>query len=987
MLSENIIITDIGSTTTKAILLKRINNTYQLIDYETAQTTVEKPFEDVKIGIFRSIKKLENKTGGDFFEEHSKEDDFKLKPDINYYTTSSAGGGLQILVIGLTKSDSATSAEKAAYGVGGVLLDTIAIDDKRTTIEKMHLFDTLHPDIILFCGGVDGGALFSVYRLAEILKLSNPRVKFESELSDQNVENRLKIPLVFAGNKDAEEFITTIFKEKFDLHIVPNLRPTMLEENLAPASDAIHELFMNNVMEQAPGYSKVKKMVNHPIIPTPKGVLNALNILSLSLQQNLLAFDIGGATTDVFTNILGKFYRTVSANFGMSYSIGNVLSESNITDILKYFKAYFDNYTDYEEAVCNYVGNKILYPDQNPQNELQQFIEHILAIQAVKLSKLQHYQMHFRCEQLGFLDKLKTNFKRDKFVEKMYYPSIENRDTFKISDIRIMIAAGGVISHANPLQAVFMSIESLKPEGVTQIWRDKYFISPHLGKLAQADPELAEYLINHDCFERLVLYIRPKYHKFKAGKLCLTLLSDQNISVSVTNNSVIYLDNLTNSKLKIITEKDVFIEDEYCLNYFSNDLPIIIDARNPEDMKPEYLLKALNPYDERELKNCNPTMHVIKEQVVYKTEYQEYKQCLNLPYEGQLMVKEHDEIEPGMLIGENKFEPPKISVILLSSMVGKTLTEEEVRAGILIKEREQISVAQKIFVYEYNDQVFKSQNCFYTPVRGIVEQISYSTGTIIVREIQDYPVKPVFVEIAKQLKIEPKYIKGYLKKKQGEFIYFGEPLAVNSHSGYYSVESPYTGTIQGVDMIKGGVSICYDKEPYQLHAHAFARVTQTRANKEIDIKFKAIRINGKIGFGKENGGFACLFNKADDFSKYKHRIIFCKELIDISTMRKLADNDIKGLICPTISYHDLKEFIGKDIGVALTGNESLPFSMIILNGFSSESNKYENLSWMESLEKHYVSINPHTQIRAGVSRPEIYIYDIIDDGHKKEKWC
>ncbi|MDD4155761.1 MAG: glutamate mutase L, partial [Candidatus Cloacimonetes bacterium] len=156
------LIIDIGSTTTKALLLKRDNTKYNLVGIEMSPTTVEKPFEDVKVGIKNSIKSLEVKHNISILSDNS--DDLVLQEDVTFLATSSAGGGLQILVVGLTLVDSAASAMRAAYGVGGVILNTLAIDDNRTSIEKIQILNTIHPDIILFCGGVNGGALFSVFR-------------------------------------------------------------------------------------------------------------------------------------------------------------------------------------------------------------------------------------------------------------------------------------------------------------------------------------------------------------------------------------------------------------------------------------------------------------------------------------------------------------------------------------------------------------------------------------------------------------------------------------------------------------------------------------------------------------------------------------------------------------------------------------------------------------------------------------------------------
>jgi len=354
MQKNRLIITDVGSTTTKAVLLQKIDNVLSFISFESSPTTVEAPLNDVKIGIFNSLKKMEINQNISLLHSVSTKDKIIFNDDVSYITTSSAGGGLQILVIGLSMAVSVKLAQKVSLGVGGVLLDTIALDDGKSLVEKLLVINNSHPDIILFCGGIDGGGVLGIYRLIEILKIANPSPKFKGE----------KVPLVYAGNSDALEFIQkSIPKEKYDVYIVENIMPSLKSERLEPAKLMLHDLFMCNVMEQAPGYSLLKKLVISNIIPTPASVLNIIEILSKT-NKYLISFDIGGATTDVFSGIDKKCFRSLNANSGMSYSIGNILKDLNYEiDIKPYVNIDYQNDNNFYEYLQNYIGNKILYPN------------------------------------------------------------------------------------------------------------------------------------------------------------------------------------------------------------------------------------------------------------------------------------------------------------------------------------------------------------------------------------------------------------------------------------------------------------------------------------------------------------------------------------------------------------------------------------------------------------------------------------------------
>ncbi|MDD3050332.1 MAG: glutamate mutase L, partial [Candidatus Cloacimonetes bacterium] len=257
---DYIVITDIGSTTTKAILVDNTSGESQIIAKYNSSTTVEKPLEDVMFGACSSIRGLEKMSGVKLMIDDSVENDIILKKNVAYLSTSSAGGGLQIIAIGLTSFDSASTAKRTAYGAGGVLLDVFSVVDKRTNLEIINLISGYQPDIILFSGGYDDGAITPIIRMAELIATARPTRKFYADS---------KIPLIFAGNHNAAEYIQPILQEKFDLHILPNIRPDAKTENHLPSRKKIGKIFMDNVMEYAPGYKTLKQKVADEILPTP----------------------------------------------------------------------------------------------------------------------------------------------------------------------------------------------------------------------------------------------------------------------------------------------------------------------------------------------------------------------------------------------------------------------------------------------------------------------------------------------------------------------------------------------------------------------------------------------------------------------------------------------------------------------------------------------------------------------------------------------
>ena len=138
--------------------------------------------------------------------------------------------------------------------------------------------------MILLSGGTDGGTKTHVVQIAELIAPAKPQPRFGSEY---------KLPIIYAGNKDAKKNITELFKEDFELSTVDNLRPKMELENLAPARDAIHDLFLEHVMAHAPGYNHLIKWTDAPIMPTPGAVGEIIQKFSKSEKMNVVGVDIG----------------------------------------------------------------------------------------------------------------------------------------------------------------------------------------------------------------------------------------------------------------------------------------------------------------------------------------------------------------------------------------------------------------------------------------------------------------------------------------------------------------------------------------------------------------------------------------------------------------------------------------------------------------------------------------------------------------------
>ena len=496
-----IVATDCGSTTTKAILIEFTNGEYRLVSRGEAPTTVEAPFEDVTMGVLNAVAELEELTGRKILDENSQfisPANGKIGTDV-YISTSSAGGGLQMMVAGVVRSMTAESAERAALGAGAIVMDVIASNDKRLPHQQIERIRHLRPDMILLSGGIDGGTTTHVVELAELIAAADPRPRLGSSY---------KLPVIFAGNKDAAGAVAEVLKDKVDLKTVDNLRPVLERENLGPAREEIHELFMEHVMAQAPGYKKLMAWTDAPIMPTPGAV--GLIIQTIADQYNIEAIgvDIGGATTDVFSVFRpegGKpvFNRTVSANLGMSYSISNVFAEATVPMVMRWVPFEMD-----ERDLRNRVKNKMVRPTTIPQSLEELIFEQAIAKEALRLAFIQHKSF---ATTLKGVQQQRTI--ADAFDQKSSGDSIVN-----MLSLDMLIGSGGVLSHApRRQQAAFMMIDAFLPEGITRLAVDSIFMMPQLGVLAEVQPKAATEVFDKDCLIHLGTCICPSGKSKKGG--------------------------------------------------------------------------------------------------------------------------------------------------------------------------------------------------------------------------------------------------------------------------------------------------------------------------------------------------------------------------------------------------------------------------------------------------------------------------------------
>ncbi len=240
------------------------------------------------------------------------------------------------------------------------------------------------------------------------------------------------------------------------------------------------------------------------------------------------------------------------------------------------------------------------------------------------------------------------------------------------------------------------------------------------------------------------------------------------------------------------------------------------------------------------------------------------------------------------------------------------------------------------------------------------------------------------VNVAGPLGIDIWETSKYALKKIGEEVKKDEPVAkVRDFFGLIKryVYAPCSGTVEIVSDVTGQMLIREFKIPLEIDAYIPGEVVEIMPNEGAIIETPAAFIQGIFGVGGEGKGELMVVAKIPDEiltdtqlrSDCKGKIVVGGARITYEALQKAVQVGVKGIVVGGVSDQDLTRFLGYKIGVAITGQEDIPMTLVVTEGFGDMSMSDRTFSLLKEFDGRYASINGATQIRAGVLRPEIVV--------------
>lgn len=248
----------------------------------------------------------------------------------------------------------------------------------------------------------------------------------------------------------------------------------------------------------------------------------------------------------------------------------------------------------------------------------------------------------------------------------------------------------------------------------------------------------------------------------------------------------------------------------------------------------------------------------------------------------------------------------------------------------------------------------------------------------------DLPGNVQLVNIANLLSVPPEEIAEYMLKPVGETVSKDEVIATTKGIfGLFKSQalSPIDGTIESVSDVTGQVILREPPVPVEVKAYTDGTVTETVPNEGVTVETYGSYIQGIFGVGGETVGSLTIVaeSPSDELTadqilpEHRDNILVGGSLVATEAIQKAIEQGVKGIIAGGIDDADLRELLGYELGVAITGSEALGITLVITEGFGSIAMAEQTFSLLKARESRQTSINGATQIRAGVVRPEIVI--------------
>ncbi|MGB7338827.1 MAG: glutamate mutase L [Phototrophicaceae bacterium] len=459
---SSILAADFGSVQTRVVLFDVVEGEYRLVAHAAGRTTLGYPDDDLHVGLRRLLEEISAVSGRNFYNQVGRivtpED--RSRNGVDYFiTTASSGKPIRTIIVGLVPEVSISSALRAT---SGTYIDKVAefhLRDGYSEEERLNAVIVGRPDLIFVTGGTDGGAVQALQGILDVI-----------ELGLRIQERELRPPILYAGNRALQAYITERFSDLTDVIMSDNIRPTIDQESIDAAQVALGKAFDDHNETQGIAFSTVGEMSSTGLLPTAESYRLVADYLAKTRRANVMIADVGSTSTILVSAFNGDTNAHISTTKGLGQSaltLLNDVGEAAIAEWLPYYPI--------GSEIRNYMMNKVARPASIPMDLREMFMEQAMMRAALR-------QM------------VATN--------RAAWQGVNPMGTLPPVDL-IVVGGGALNGTGNPAYDIMLIADSLQPTGITEIKADRHGIIPAMSAIARTQPDAMVQLIDGDNLEHL----------------------------------------------------------------------------------------------------------------------------------------------------------------------------------------------------------------------------------------------------------------------------------------------------------------------------------------------------------------------------------------------------------------------------------------------------------------------------------------------------
>jgi hypothetical protein len=248
----------------------------------------------------------------------------------------------------------------------------------------------------------------------------------------------------------------------------------------------------------------------------------------------------------------------------------------------------------------------------------------------------------------------------------------------------------------------------------------------------------------------------------------------------------------------------------------------------------------------------------------------------------------------------------------------------------------------------------------------------------------ELPGKVNLINLANILGVMPDELAAKLTIEIGAAIAKGKVIAESrSFFGLFRTTqtSPIDGTLESVSEVTGTAVLREPPIPVEVTAYVDGEVVEIIPDEGVVVEARAALIQGIFGLAGEVTAPIMVVAKGPDQvldagdikPEHAGKAVIGGARATLAALRAAIEHKVAAVVCGGFAYQDIKDLLGYDVGVAVTGTEPLPTTLVVTEGFGDIAMAGATYELLASLDGKRASVNGATQIRAGVIRPEVVV--------------